>query len=232
VYLYQNRTAAERLRDQASTDQVTVDLNLSEGLLRDLEEMTPSRGLQSREALIRAYVREGLRQDIERRDRGERLEPFEDDDELTREGIMELAVDVLGSEASAREWLASPQQLMPGKSVAPDQMGDSQWELSQIAAALKHMGGEARGPGARVSKFARLSALRIQDGYVSPLHCFTDFAFGAGAYVIKRKRCLGELETFEESCKLLTFAFAFLTEGLTLPPPRPYGFRTGFRDQT
>jgi hypothetical protein len=57
---------------------------------------------------------------------------------LTRERINALALEVLGSEAAAQAWMASPQKLL-GREVVPTEMGNTQWELSQIEWALRHV---------------------------------------------------------------------------------------------
>jgi hypothetical protein len=68
--------------------------------------------------LVLAYLGEGLRADIERLDRGERLKPFSDDEAYALASNA-LAIEVLGSEEAAREWMSSPQELIAaGKSGA------------------------------------------------------------------------------------------------------------------
>jgi hypothetical protein len=61
------KTAAERVRERMRKDRVivTVGLRLPQDVIESLKEIAPSLGLSSADAVMRAYISQGLRKDLE-----------------------------------------------------------------------------------------------------------------------------------------------------------------------
>jgi uncharacterized protein (DUF2384 family) len=137
-------TGGLRVRLFEGEDEHTIDeyvsytINVREGMIRRLQEIAATRDMRV-EDLLRAYAYAGVLADLERQRQGLPLLPLRDEDKLTKEKIMALAVQVLGSEEKAEEWMHQPQQLGFGSTHVPADLEPSTWNLSRIEAALKAM---------------------------------------------------------------------------------------------
>jgi hypothetical protein len=64
------KTASERIRERMHTRRVmtSISLRIPENVIEDLKEIAPSLGFSGYQSLIKAYISEGLRSDLERLD--------------------------------------------------------------------------------------------------------------------------------------------------------------------
>ena len=64
------KTASERMRERMNTRRVmtSISLRIPENVIEDLKEIAPSLGFSGYQSLIKAYISEGLRSDLERLD--------------------------------------------------------------------------------------------------------------------------------------------------------------------
>lgn len=64
------KTASERIRERMNTRRVmtSISLRIPENVIEDLKEIAPSLGFSGYQSLIKAYISEGLRSDLERLD--------------------------------------------------------------------------------------------------------------------------------------------------------------------
>ena len=61
------RTAAERMRERLGKERVmtSISLRIPENVIEDLKEIAPSLGFSGYQGLIKAYISQGLRKDLE-----------------------------------------------------------------------------------------------------------------------------------------------------------------------
>jgi len=64
------KTASERMRERIDQKRVmtSISLRIPENVIEDLKEIAPSLGFSGYQSLIKAYISEGLRNDLERLD--------------------------------------------------------------------------------------------------------------------------------------------------------------------
>lgn len=64
------KTVTERIRERMSRNRVMtiISLRIPEGVIEDLKEIAPSLGFSGYQPLIKAYISQGLRKDLERLD--------------------------------------------------------------------------------------------------------------------------------------------------------------------
>ena len=64
------KTATERLKDRMQRQRVmtSISLRIPENVIEDLKEIAPSLGFTGYQSLIKAYISEGLRKDLQRLD--------------------------------------------------------------------------------------------------------------------------------------------------------------------
>jgi hypothetical protein len=64
------KTASERIRERMNARRVmtSISLRIPENVIEDLKEIAPSLGFSGYQSLIKAYISEGLRSDLERLD--------------------------------------------------------------------------------------------------------------------------------------------------------------------
>ena len=64
------KTASERMRGRMNTRRAmtSISLRIPENVIEDLKEIAPSLGFSGYQSLIKAYISEGLRNDLERLD--------------------------------------------------------------------------------------------------------------------------------------------------------------------
>jgi hypothetical protein len=64
------RTAAERMRERMRTERVmtSISLRIPENVIEDMKEIAPMLGFSGYQPLMKAYISQGLRRDLERLD--------------------------------------------------------------------------------------------------------------------------------------------------------------------
>jgi len=64
------KTASERLKDRMKKQRImtSISLRIPENVIDDLKEIAPSLGFTGYQSLIKAYISEGLRKDLQRLD--------------------------------------------------------------------------------------------------------------------------------------------------------------------
>jgi hypothetical protein len=62
------KTAGEKIRERLGKPQVmtSISLRIPEHVIRDLKEIAPTLGFSGYQALIKAYISQGLRKDLQR----------------------------------------------------------------------------------------------------------------------------------------------------------------------
>ncbi|QMV18318.1 hypothetical protein GOB94_06170 [Granulicella sp. 5B5] len=62
------KTAAERMREQLRTPRVmtSISLRVPERVIEDLKEIAPMLGFSGYQSLMKAYISQGLRKDLEK----------------------------------------------------------------------------------------------------------------------------------------------------------------------
>lgn len=80
---------AQQLRDRLRADRpmTTISIRMPEDVVEDLKRVAPVLGFSGYQPLIRAYIGQGLRQDLERLDRTPGLERLLES--LRRQGVEE-----------------------------------------------------------------------------------------------------------------------------------------------
>lgn len=84
---------AQQLRDRLRADRpmTTISIRMPEDVLEDLKRVAPILGFSGYQPLIRAYIGQGLRQDLERLDRNPGLEKLLES--LRRQGVDEEVIN-------------------------------------------------------------------------------------------------------------------------------------------
>ena len=79
----------QQLRDRLQKDRpmATISIRMPEDVVEDLKRVAPVLGFSGYQPLIRAYIGQGLRQDLERLDRNPGLERLVES--LRRQGVAE-----------------------------------------------------------------------------------------------------------------------------------------------
>jgi len=84
---------AQQLRDRLRADRpmTTISIRMPEDVLEDLKRVAPILGFSGYQPLIRAYIGQGLRQDLERLDRNPGLDKLLES--LRRQGVDEEVIN-------------------------------------------------------------------------------------------------------------------------------------------
>jgi len=84
---------AEQLRDRLREDRpmATISMRIPEDVIEDLKRMAPLLGFSGYQPLIRAYVGQGLRKDLDRLERNPGLERMVES--LRRQGVDERIIN-------------------------------------------------------------------------------------------------------------------------------------------
>ncbi len=85
------KTARERMREQLGQQRVmmAISLRIPEHVIDDLKEIAPSLGFSGYQGLMKAYISEGLRQDLERLE-DSKLQALTES--LRRQGVSDAAI--------------------------------------------------------------------------------------------------------------------------------------------
>jgi len=83
----------EQLRDRLQKDRpmTTISIRMPEDVVEDLKRVAPLLGISGYQPLIRAYIGQGLRRDLERLDRNSGLERLVES--LRRQGVDEEIIN-------------------------------------------------------------------------------------------------------------------------------------------
>jgi hypothetical protein len=83
---------AQQLRERLQKERPmsTISIRMPEDVVEDLKRVAPLLGFSGYQPLIRAYIGQGLRQDLERLDRNPGLERFVES--LRRQGVTEEVI--------------------------------------------------------------------------------------------------------------------------------------------
>lgn len=83
---------AQKLRERLQKERPmsTISIRMPEDVVEDLKRVAPLLGFSGYQPLIRAYIGQGLRQDLERLDRNPGLERFVES--LRRQGVAEEVI--------------------------------------------------------------------------------------------------------------------------------------------
>lgn len=83
----------EQLRERLQKDRpmTTISIRMPEDVVEDLKRVAPVLGFTGYQPLIRAYIGQGLRQDLERLDRNPGLERLVES--LRRQGVEEEIIN-------------------------------------------------------------------------------------------------------------------------------------------
>ena len=83
---------AQQLRERLQKDRPmsTISIRMPEDVVEDLKRVAPALGFMGYQPLIRAYIGQGLRQDLERLDRNPGLERLVES--LRRQGVEEEVI--------------------------------------------------------------------------------------------------------------------------------------------
>jgi len=87
-----------RLQDRLQEDRpmATISIRMPEDVVEDLKRVAPVLGFSGYQPLIRAYIGQGLRQDLERLDRNPGLERLVES--LRRQGVAEEVLNTAMAE--------------------------------------------------------------------------------------------------------------------------------------
>ena len=93
---------AQQLRDRLRADRpmTTISIRMPEDVVEDLKRVAPVLGFSGYQPLIRAYIGQGLRQDLERLDRTPGLERLLES--LRRQGVDEEVINSAIAEMRAK----------------------------------------------------------------------------------------------------------------------------------
>jgi hypothetical protein len=88
----------QQLRDRLQKDRpmATISIRMPEDVVEDLKRVAPVLGFSGYQPLIRAYIGQGLRQDLERLDRNPGLERLVES--LRRQGVAEEVLNAAMAE--------------------------------------------------------------------------------------------------------------------------------------
>ena len=88
----------QQLRDRLQKDRpmATLSIRMPEDVVEDLKRVAPVLGFSSYQPLIRTYIGQGLRQDLERLDRNPGLERLVES--LRRQGVAEEVLNAAMAE--------------------------------------------------------------------------------------------------------------------------------------
>jgi hypothetical protein len=91
----------QQLRDRLREDRpmVTISMRIPEDVVEDLKRVAPLLGFSGYQPLIRAYIGQGLRQDLERLERNPGLERLVES--LRRQGVDEQIISSAIAELSS-----------------------------------------------------------------------------------------------------------------------------------
>jgi hypothetical protein len=91
----------QQLRDRLREDRpmVTISMRIPEDVVEDLKRVAPLLGFSGYQPLIRAYIGQGLRQDLERLERNPGLERLVES--LRRQGVDEQIINSAIAELSS-----------------------------------------------------------------------------------------------------------------------------------
>jgi hypothetical protein len=95
------KTASERLRARMQKQRVmtSISLRIPENVIEDLKEIAPSLGFSGYQSLIKAYISEGLRKDLERLD-GSQVHALTES--LRKQGIADELISAAIAEAGLK----------------------------------------------------------------------------------------------------------------------------------
>jgi hypothetical protein len=95
------KTASERLRDRMKKQRVmtSISLRIPENVIEDLKEIAPSLGFAGYQSLIKAYISEGLRKDLERLD-GSQVQALTES--LRKQGVADELISAAIAEAGLK----------------------------------------------------------------------------------------------------------------------------------
>jgi hypothetical protein len=88
----------QQLRDRLQKDRpmATISIRMPDDVVEDLKRVAPVLGFSGYQPLIRAYIGQGLRQDLERPDQHSRLERLVES--LRRRGVAEEVLNAAMAE--------------------------------------------------------------------------------------------------------------------------------------
>jgi len=95
------KTASERLKDRMKKQRVmtSISLRIPENVIEDLKEIAPSLGFTGYQSLIKAYISEGLRKDLQRLD-GSQVQALTES--LRKQGISDDLISAAIAEAGLK----------------------------------------------------------------------------------------------------------------------------------
>ncbi len=95
------RTARERMREQMSQERVmtSISLRIPEHVIEDLKEIAPMLGFSGYQGLIKAYISQGLRKDLEKLE-GSNLVALTES--LRKQGVADEAISAAIAEAGLK----------------------------------------------------------------------------------------------------------------------------------
>jgi hypothetical protein len=95
------KTAAERMREHMHEERVmtSISLRIPERVIEDLKEIAPTLGFSGYQGLIKAYISQGLRDDLERLE-GSQLQALTES--LRKRGVADEAISAAIAEAGLK----------------------------------------------------------------------------------------------------------------------------------
>ncbi|HEY5211483.1 MAG TPA: hypothetical protein VIJ38_00510 [Acidobacteriaceae bacterium] len=95
------RTARARMREQMSQERVmtSISLRIPEHVIEDLKEIAPMLGFSGYQGLIKAYISQGLRKDLEKLE-GSNLAALTES--LRKQGVADEAISAAIAEAGLK----------------------------------------------------------------------------------------------------------------------------------
>jgi len=95
------KTASERLKERMKKQRVmtSISLRIPENVIEDLKEIAPSLGFTGYQSLIKAYISEGLRNDLQRLD-GSQVQALTES--LRKQGVADELISAAISEAGLK----------------------------------------------------------------------------------------------------------------------------------
>lgn len=95
------KTASERMRARMNEPRVmtSISLRIPENVVDDLKEIAPSLGFSGYQSLIKAYISEGLRKDLERLD-GSQVQALTES--LRKHGVADETISTAIAEAGLK----------------------------------------------------------------------------------------------------------------------------------
>ena len=95
------KTASERLKDRMKKPRVMtcISLRIPENVIDDLKEIAPSLGFTGYQSLIKAYISEGLRKDLQRLD-GSQVQALTES--LRKQGIADELISAAIADAGLK----------------------------------------------------------------------------------------------------------------------------------